>query len=104
MGAHLISLRREAIGSLRVEDAVPLEQVTSSVVLPARRVLRDMPGVDLDDAGRNDVIHGRAVVDSREVGKRGRGQAVALLAEGELVAVARAEDGWLWPTVVLAAR
>lgn len=103
VGAHLTSLRREAVGSLRVEDAVPLEQVTLSVVLPARRVLRDMPGVDLDDAGRRDVIHGRAVVDGREAGQRGRGEVVALLGDGEVVAVARAEDGWLRPTVVLEA-
>jgi tRNA pseudouridine55 synthase len=103
-GAHLTSLRREAIGSLRVDDAVPLEQVSLSVLLPARRVLRDMPGVDLDDAGRRDVIHGRAVVDSREAGKQGGGEAVALLGDGEVVAVARAEDGWLRPMVVLGAR
>ena len=103
VGAHLTSLRREAIGSLRVDDAVPLDQVTSAVVLPVDRVLRDMPRVDLDDAGRRDVIHGRAVVDSRAAGQRGRGEAVALLGDGEVVAVARAEDGWLRPTVVLEA-
>jgi tRNA pseudouridine55 synthase len=101
VGAHLTSLRREAVGSLRVEDAVPLEQVTPSVVLPARRVLRDMPGVDLDDAGRRDVIHGRAVVDGRAVGQRGSGAVVALLAAGELIGVAEAVDGWLQPRVIL---
>jgi tRNA pseudouridine55 synthase len=103
VGAHLTSLRREAIGSLRVEDAVLPDRVTPSAVLPARRVLHDMPGVDLDDAGRNDVIHGRAVVDGREAGKRGSGEVVALLGNGEVVAVATAEDGWLRPTVVLEA-
>jgi tRNA pseudouridine55 synthase len=101
VGAHLTSLRREAIGSLRVEDAVPLEQVAPSLVLPARRVLRDMPGVDLDDAGRNDVIHGRAVVDARAAGQRGSGSEVALLAAGHLIGVAEAVDGWLRPKVVL---
>ena len=109
IGAHLTSLRREAIGSLLVDDAVPLDQVNASVVLPARSVLRDMPGVDLDDVGRREVIHGRAVVDGREAGKRGGcpmggWEAVALLGDGEVVAVARAEDGWLRPTVVLEAR
>jgi tRNA pseudouridine55 synthase len=106
VGAHLTSLRREAIGSLLVDDAVPLERVTPSVVLPARRVLQDLPEVDLDDAGRRDVIHGRAVVDGREAGKRGGRpmggwEAVALLGDGEVVAVARVEEGWLRPTVVL---
>jgi tRNA pseudouridine55 synthase len=101
VGAHLTGLRREAIGSLRVDDAVPLDQVTSSVVLPVDRVLRDMPRVDLDDAARQDIIHGRAVVDGGEAGRRGSGEAVALLGDGEVVAVARAEDGWLRPIVVL---
>ena len=104
VGAHLSGLRREAVGSLRVEDAVPLEQVSPAVVLPARRVLGDLPGFDLDDAARNDVIHGRAVVDCRESGKRESGEVVALLGDGQLVAVARAEDGWLRPTVVLEVR
>jgi tRNA pseudouridine55 synthase len=104
VGAHLTGLRREGIGSLRIEDAVPLERLTQSAVVPARKVLRDMPGIDLDEAGRNDVTHGRAVVDSREAGSRESGEVVALLGDGELVAVARAEDGWLRPTVVLEAR
>lgn len=103
VGAHLTSLRREAIGSLAVDDAVPLDQVSSSVVLPVGRILPDMPRVDLDDAERRDVIHGRAVVDGREAGKQGSGEAVALLGDGEVVAVARAQDGWLRPTVVLEA-
>lgn len=100
VGAHLTGLRREAIGSLRVDDAVPLDQVTSSVVLPVDRVLRDMPRVDLDDAGRRDVIHGRAVLDSRAAGQRG-GAEVALLAAGELIGVARSDGEWLRPSVVL---
>jgi tRNA pseudouridine55 synthase len=101
VGAHLTRLRREAIGSLRVEDAVPLAQVSSSVVLPAGRVLRDMPAVDLDAAGRRDVTHGRAVVDGRAAGQRGSGADVALLAAGELIGVARSDGEWLRPSVVL---
>jgi tRNA pseudouridine55 synthase len=101
VGAHLTSLRREAIGSLRVDDAVPLDQVTSSVVQPVERVLQDMPRVDLDDAAREDVIHGRAVVDSRGVGQRGSRAEVALLAAGHIIGVAEAADGWLRPKVVL---
>jgi tRNA pseudouridine55 synthase len=101
VGGHLTSLRREAIGSLRVEDAVLLEQVTPSAVLPARRVLHDMPGVDLDAAARLDVIHGRAVVDGRAAGQRDSGAEVALLAGGELIGVARSDGEWLRPSVVL---
>jgi tRNA pseudouridine55 synthase len=107
VGSHLTRLRREAIGSLRVEDAVSLERLSATALLPARRVLADLPVVELDEAGRNDVAHGRAVVDSGAAGRLGSGAAVAevaLLAAGELVAMARAENGWLHPTVVLVDR
>jgi tRNA pseudouridine55 synthase len=101
VGSHLTQLRREAIGSLRVERALPLDRVSLAALLPARSVLDDLPAVELDEAGRKDVAHGRAVVDGRAVGQRGSGAAVALLAAGEVIAMARAEDGWLHPTVVL---
>lgn len=104
VGAHLSYLRREAIGWLRVEDAVPPDRVGPSVLLPPRELLRHLPSVDLDEAARRDVAHGRAVVDSRGdvlgTPEQGSG-AVALLAAGELVAVARTDNGWLRPTVVL---
>jgi tRNA pseudouridine55 synthase len=101
VGAHLTRLRREAIGSLRVDDAVQPEEVNPGALLAPRRVLSNLPAVNLDEARWKDVAHGRAVVDDREAGKRGSGEAVALMGGGELVAVARAEGGWLRPTVVL---
>jgi tRNA pseudouridine55 synthase len=100
VGAHLTELRREAIGPLRVEDAVPLERIGRESLLSALALLGHLPSVELDQAGREDVAHGRAVVDGRAAGQRGSG-AVALLAEGELVAVARTGEGVLYPTVVL---
>jgi tRNA pseudouridine55 synthase len=103
VGAHLISLRREAIGSLRVEDAVTLEQVGPAAVIPAHQVLGNLPTLDLDDAARQAVAHGRSVRDSGEAGKRVSGSVVALLGGGSLIAVARAEEGWLRPAVVLEA-
>jgi tRNA pseudouridine55 synthase len=101
VGSHLTRLRREAIGSLWVENAVSLERLSPAALIPPRQVLPDLPAVELDEAGRNDVAHGRAVVDSGAAGQRGSGTAVALLGDGELVAVAHAQDGWLHPSVVL---
>jgi tRNA pseudouridine55 synthase len=101
VGAHLTALRREAIGSLVVEDAVPLEQLGPAALLSPQSVLRDLPSVDLDETARNAVVHGRAVRDSEAAGQRGSGAVVALLGRGELIAVAQADDGWLRPTVVL---
>jgi tRNA pseudouridine55 synthase len=101
VGAHLTRLRRESIGSLRVEDAVALDAVSAAAVMPAGRVLSDLPSVDLDQSARDDVVHGRAVLDGRAAGQRGGGAEVALLVAGELIAIAQAEEGWLRPKVVL---
>lgn len=101
VGGHLTSLRREAIGALRVEDAVPLESLSPEALLPPQAVLGHLPMLQLDEAARAAVVHGRAVADSGEAGKRVSGTVVGLLGDGELVAVAKAEDGWLRPTVVL---
>jgi tRNA pseudouridine55 synthase len=100
VGAHLSSLRREAIGSIRVDDAVPLERLSSAAILPPQTVLGNLPTVNLDESARSAVKQGRAVRGGMAAGQWGSG-AVALLANGELVAVARADEGWLRPTVVL---
>jgi hypothetical protein len=57
--------------------------------------------VELDQAGRRDVAHGRPVADPEA--PRPAGAEVVLLAGGEVVAVAREADGRLRPLVVLAA-
>jgi tRNA pseudouridine55 synthase len=98
VGGHLAALRREAVGGLQVADAVPLERLTREALLPVRTVLRHLPAVELDEPGRIAVRHGRAL----PAGTGAEGL-VALVRAGEVVAVARAEDGWLRPSVVLEA-
>ncbi len=105
VGAHLASLRREAIGALRVEDAVPLDRLSSEALVPVRSILWDLPTVELDQAARDAVMHGRAVRGGGAAalgagGQRGGGM-VVLMAGNDLVAVARTEGEWLHPTVVL---
>lgn len=95
-GAHLTALRREAIGGLRVEDAIPLDALSADAVRPVRTVLGHLPVHQLDEGGRIAVSHGRAV----PAGEWIEGD-VALVRGDELVAVARAADGWLRPSVVL---
>lgn len=104
VGAHLAGLRRETIGSLRVEDAVTLGSLGKDAVIPAHKALATLPMVELAPADRLAVVHGRAVVDSGAAGPRGSGDTVVLLRDGELLAVARAENGWLHPSVVLEPR
>ncbi len=98
VGGHLTALRRESIGALRVEDAVALDRVGPADLVPAGAVLVHLPAVELDETGRAAVSHGRALP-----GSGGALGDVALTFAGELVAVARAGDGWLRPSVVLAA-
>jgi tRNA pseudouridine55 synthase len=96
VGAHLTALRREAIGALRVEDAVRLDQLSPAAVVSARRALGHLPTVELDQAARTAVRHGRPLP-----GASGAEGDIALVQGDELVAVARAGDGWLRPSVVL---
>jgi tRNA pseudouridine55 synthase len=96
IGAHLTALRRETIGSLSIDDAVGLHSVSSADVVPAGQVLSHLPVLELDEATRRAVSHGRAIP-----GDSGGADHAALVHQGELVAVAKAEGGWLRPTVVL---
>ena len=98
VGAHLTALRREAIGTLRVEDAVRLDELSPAHVLPPRRALGHLPARELDETELAAVSHGRAVPAAPDVAGH-----IALVHGEELVAVARVEDGWLRPSVVLEA-
>ncbi len=101
VGGHLVELRREAIGRLKVEDAVPLDRLEPGTPpVPLRTVLGDLPGAALDDTELTAVRHGRAVAD-RWPAPDAVASAVMLLAKGEVVGVARREDGRLHPVVVL---
>lgn len=98
-GAHLTALRREAIGSLRVEAATALDAITPEGLLPPIAVLGHLP---------------RITVPKEAVGRLGFGQAIAVdgaspvegpvLAVGAgdaLLAVGRLAEARFHPEVVL---
>jgi tRNA pseudouridine55 synthase len=98
-GAHLVSLRREAIGALQVEDALPLDGIEGPASLkPPLAVLPQMRRVELDEAARSYVQHGRAITQDAQ---DARGAHVALVQGGELIAVAKVLEDRLQPVVVL---
>jgi tRNA pseudouridine55 synthase len=98
VGAHLTALRRESIGGLRVEDAVPYAALGPGTPLwPLGAALSHLPRVALDDAGLAGVGHGRPVRGTTA------GTTVLTAPNGEVVAIAEGDGGWLRPTVVLAA-
>ena len=95
VGAHLDALRRESIGALRVEDAIPLEAVgPGTQPWPVGAVLSHLPMVTVDGPGRENVVHGRPVPGTA-IGT------AALLHEGVVIAVAEGDGAWLSPRVVL---
>jgi tRNA pseudouridine55 synthase len=97
-GGHLTELTREAIGALSVEDPLALAEIVPGVVLrPAQQVLGHLGRRELALDEALAVRHGRALPAPQDL----EGE-VALLVEGELLAVARAEAGRLQPLVVLA--
>jgi tRNA pseudouridine55 synthase len=99
LGAHLVALRRESIGALSVNDALPLDAIDGPAALrPALSVLGHLPRVTLDDATWAMVRHGRAI--PRPGGVSGT---VALVQGEELVAVASVTEERLQPVVVLPA-
>ena len=103
VGAHLTALRREAIGTLRVEEAIPLERLDAKTPLvPLRRILSDLPALELDQDTRAAVRRGRAVVARTHSAATRQGH-VVLLGDGGVVAVARSDGESLRPVVVLEA-
>lgn len=98
-GGHLDQLRREAIGCLSVEDALPLDAVVPGLGLrPAAAVLGHLAHRELAADEVAAVRHGRSLAGDPALEGH-----VALLVAGELLAVARAGEGRLHPVVVLAA-
>jgi tRNA pseudouridine55 synthase len=97
-GAHLLELRRLAIGPFSVEEAVTLEEVVhaSPKLRPSGEVVRHLESVEIDDAGRAAVRQGRAIPGApASLGP------VALRAGPDLIAIAQPEGGLLYPRVVL---
>ncbi len=112
-GASLDSLRRVAVGTLRVEDAIPLDAVTAEQgIRPAGEAIPDLPRVAVTEEERNALRQGRLIHPGSGVLSRPPGEMVALVAgagqgggEGEiLVAVGEClRDGRVQPRVVLGA-
>ena len=88
LGGHCVALRRTAVGPLRVEDA------DEERLLPPLAAVAHLPRVDLDEEGA------RAVSSGRPVPAEGDGP-VALVAEGELLAVGFATGGVARPETVI---
>jgi tRNA pseudouridine55 synthase len=99
-GGYCLALRRLAVGPFHVEQAGTPEQVAADPDGPWRRdpaaALAHLPARELTEGERAAVAHGRPIAAA---GERGT---VALVALGELVAVAEADEERLRPVAVFA--
>lgn len=96
-GAHLEELRRERVGTFRVEDAVSPEHVSADRLLPPAVAVSHLPAVVVGSDDVEALHHGRFI--ERPVSLPDG--SVALLNEDRLVAVATASGDRLRPQVVL---
>jgi len=100
-GSHLRHLRRVAVGSFVVTDAVPLERISVTDVRAPRAALSGMAAVPVDDRLAAVVTHGR-VLGRTELGVEGDGPWAVIDGAGDLLAVYETHgDGRVKPAVVL---
>ena len=98
-GAHLTALRRETIGTLRVEDATPMDQLDAGTeILPPLAMVSHLPQRQVDADGAVAISHGRPVAAANALPAE---WPVALVQGGRLLAIAERVDDWLRPRVVL---
>ena len=100
-GAHLRDLRRTAIGSFSLADALPLASISPASLLTPASALRDYPTIVVTESERLDVGHGKVLPrDERFVGE---GPWVIVDDDGRLLAVYAAHrGGTVKPEVVVA--
>lgn len=90
-GAHLRALRRTRVGSFGVEEAHRLDELTAAHILTPVQAMRDMPQVEIDDAGARQVSHGLAL-DKVALGAHGDGPWALVDHGGRLLAVYQGTD------------
>lgn len=97
-GGHMITLRRTAVGPLRLDEAVAPAAVTAADLRDPAVLVAHLPRRDVSAAERDAVVHGRPierdpVPDTRDP--------VAFFAGPELLAVGDVEGETLKPRVVV---
>jgi tRNA pseudouridine55 synthase len=90
-GAHLRALRRTRVGSFGLDEAHRLDELTPAHILTPVQAMRDMPQVEIDDAGARQVSHGLAL-DKVVLGAHGDGPWALVDHRGRLLAVYQGTD------------
>jgi tRNA pseudouridine55 synthase len=110
--AHVVELRRLAVGRFRVERAISLEKLAALAhssaafehLLPIETALDDIPALALTEAEAASLRHGRPVncaSNRARLHGLGEGATVCATSSGKLVALAEIHDGGLRPIRVM---
>ena len=96
-GAVMSALVRTAVGSFHVDDAVPLDAITSDslgeLTQPSRAAVAELPTVELTDEQLQDARHGRAFLGQPVQVEEPKGADIAALdSAGNLAAIVQAID------------
>lgn len=95
-GAHLTSLRRTRSGEFDIEQAVPLQSLSGSNLIPMEVLLGSWPCIEVSGVEEQKVSHGNQI----PCGASGE-YARIFNKKGEFIAVAILENGWVVPRLVL---
>lgn len=98
-GAHLTELRRVAAGGFRESDAVALDEVSIGSLRPPLEIVSHLPRVDVSSDAAALVRNGRRLEDPHPGGVD---EDVAIVSEGELLAVYKRRGPELVPERVVA--
>ena len=103
VGAHLVELRRTAIGGFPVTRALALDQLSDAsrvreAALDPLEALKHLPTVDVDDAAAARILHGGSV----ELSDDAAPGTVLLAHAGSLVAIGERAHGVVRPRKVFA--
>lgn len=105
-GAHLAALRRTGIGSLSLDQAVKLDDLTimatarrEACLLPVDRLLGDLPSLVLGPEDARRLRHGQPVGRPGASGERLR----VTGPDGQFIGVClQRDESWLWPQRLIA--
>jgi tRNA pseudouridine55 synthase len=112
--AHIVSLRRTAVGPFLEADAISLESLqslrhsaaASEILLPVETALDDIPALALSESEASRLRSGQAVSllarsDRDRIGELAQGSIVCAMSASKPVALARYQAGELQPVRVL---
>lgn len=110
-GAHLSALRRERVGALSLEDAIPLDALASldersaaALLSPIDALLADLPAVRLGPAEARRFSHGQRLRLPADAPRAVRAGTARVYGPQGLLGVARLEGDLLAPSRLVAVR